>query len=334
MFNMDQEISCPECMEILESKWLLNPHYKQHHDQFNGICVECGEVMNWENLRSHMVSVHGSMKNYLNLNQNGALNSDQTTNMLENLKQKIKKEQKPKYESRTCEICLFKHDKPHYFTKHMSVHISRHEIDAPITCPICRMNFPTKHPFNTHFQETHGKDKGCCVVCLEIMDACDLKGHMTSAHNTWPKNMLCSECGKAFKGQHDLSLHFSVHHDRDKESCICDHCGKVFPHPRLLKIHTRVQHLSVRKTPSKCPYCDKTFNKYISWSKHIKIHSKTKPFKCGWCEYRSVSRFNVRLHMRKIHKPEASYKDLIKDGNFEFIDGRNKFNMDAYKISE
>ena len=65
----------------------------------------------------------------------------------------------------------------------------------------------------------------------------------------------------------------------------------------------------------------------------MKIHSKNKPFKCGWCDYRSVNRFNVRLHMRKRHREDATYADLVKEGGFDF--GVNeKLDMESFKVNE
>ena len=32
----------------------------------------------------------------------------------------------------------------------------------------------------------------------------------------------------------------------------------------------------------KCPFCEKILEKAMAWHKHIKIHSQTKPYRCGF----------------------------------------------------
>ena len=32
----------------------------------------------------------------------------------------------------------------------------------------------------------------------------------------------------------------------------------------------------------KCPFCEKILEKARAWHKHIKIHSQTKPYRCGF----------------------------------------------------
>lgn len=59
-----------------------------------------------------------------------------------------------------------------------------------------------------------------------------------------------------------------------------------------------------------------------------------KPYRCGFCEYRSVKRFNVLLHMRKRHRADATYDHLVKDGEFDWGVPDEHMRMDRYRVAE
>lgn len=167
-----------------------------------------------------------------------------------------------------------------------------------------------------------------------ICDAKALRKHLEYSHYINLKNKLCSHCGQAFRSRMDLEIHFAVAHDKNVQNVICDICGKVLPHPKLLGKHIQSMHVYNNKGKHKCPFCDKVFEKTISWHKHLKVHSRVKPYRCGFCDYRSIKRYNILLHMKKRHKEDATYEDLVKDGEFDYGVPMEDIEMEKYLVHE
>lgn len=234
----------------------------------------------------------------------------------------------------TCQVCLFKHDRGYIFDKHVETHEQRYNLNTPVTCPVCQVEFPTKYELNPHFQVEHNREQGCCVECLMVCDAKALRRHLEYSHYINLKNKLCSHCGKAFKSRQDLEIHIAVAHGKNVQNVICDICGKVLPHPKMLGKHIQSAHVYNNKGKHKCPFCDKVFDKTISWHKHLKVHSRVKPYRCGFCDYRSIKRYNILLHMRKRHKENATYDDLVKDGEFDYGVPMEDIEMEKYLVPE
>ena len=234
----------------------------------------------------------------------------------------------------TCRVCLFKHDRGYIFDKHIETHEQRYNLNSPVMCPICHTEFATKYELNPHFQEQHNPEQGCCVECQMICDAKALRRHLEYSHYINLKNKLCSHCGQAFRSRQDLEIHIAVAHDKNVQNVICDICGKVLKHPKMLGKHIQSVHVRNNKGRHKCPFCDKVFDKTISWHKHLKVHSRVKPYRCGFCDYRSIKRYNILLHMKKRHKEDATYEDLVKDGDFDYGVPMEDIEMEKYLVPD
>ena len=82
----------------------------------------------------------------------------------------------------------------------------------------------------------------------------------------------------------------------------------------------------------RCPFCDKIFDRAVGWHRHVKTHSRVKPYRCGFCEYRSVKRYNIMCHMKKLHKPDATYNDIVKDAEFDYGVPIEEININKFVI--
>ncbi len=100
-----------------------------------------------------------------------------------------------------------------------------------------------------------------------------------------PGPTLCQKCGACCKTPLKLQVHMAIQHDSSETECICHKCGRVFPHFTKLNRHIYHYH-NPNKPEYKCHSCDKTFNNAVAMYKHVKVHSKVKPFVCMICDYR------------------------------------------------
>ena len=70
-----------------------------------------------------------------------------------------------------------------------------------------------------------------------------------------------------------------------------------------------------------CVVCDKSFSKLWNARSHVRIHFDAKAFKCKRCDYSSVQKGNLLMHMkkgvckregkRKVKKEEKVIKALL-----------------------
>ena len=89
-----------------------------------------------------------------------------------------------------------------------------------------------------------------------------------------------------------------------------DSINKGFVKSNHLKRHEEI-HDPVKKY--ECTVCGKKFTGERHLVTHGKIHSKSYEAQCDICDKKFVQKFNMKLHMKKMH-PEIVYdsKDLRK----------------------
>ena len=215
---------------------------------------------------------------------------------------------------RICPICLMQHKRSTTLKQHMKLHKEKIDVEALVPCPVCAENVK-KVQLNDHFQQCHAdRGAGVCCECMKITgERITLKYHFVRYHKYDNNTVLCTECGRGFKFQHELKVHFAEHHDQGGSSTVvCDQCGKTFFHRKRLVAHIRSAHTKSQKF--ECNLCEKVFNQGYKLQKHIQIHSGAKPWRCRHCAYRSVRKDNVLLHCRKVHhlQDANSARDVVK----------------------
>ena len=77
----------------------------------------------------------------------------------------------------------------------------------------------------------------------------------------------------------------------------CDYCGRVFPYPSAMEKHIRSH---TKEKPYKCGICDKAFTQQYNLCQHLLTHPKTStktPFKCGFCDKAFNQKFSLSRHL-------------------------------------
>ena len=100
----------------------------------------------------------------------------------------------------------------------------------------------------------------------------------------------------------------NVHYEETKGTCVS--CGETY---KMLSKHLkRTQCGTGKQTEAniKCPEgCNKKFVTEYGMKKHIKfVHFKIKNIQCLSCDYKTYSKFNLKVHVSKMHGGEKIEK--------------------------
>ena len=144
-----------------------------------------------------------------------------------------------------------------------------------------------------------------CSECPAVVLNIDL--HMKECHTG--ELMTCTKCSYRSRRKADIELHYrKVHTDLDIETCHV--CGQRF---KGLKKHLQRTKCGTGKKAEAtipCPIgCSKMFTLQDSVYKHIEqVHQKNKKKICPFCEYKTYSKFNLNLHVTKMHEGKKMEK--------------------------
>ena len=171
----------------------------------------------------------------------------------------------------------------------LAAHKDNVHVHGNFGCNDCEMVFHKKRELNTHKASVH-KEKRPCEVCGKLYTIGSiLNSHMKHAHG--PEfggqtiQYKCKECPKVYTLKPSLRYHMAHEHPKElnpvPQSYQCPSCTSVFPTKERLRTH---------KTRS---------------------HS-TKIFSCEFCDYSSVRKDYIKIHLRKHTSDESYINEIMK----------------------
>lgn len=183
---------------------------------------------------------------------------------------------------------------------------------------MCHVKYLQRSSLKKHMKNVHSqppstdkpKQEHCCQHCGYVCSSLVLLNtHCVNAHNMTLSH-TCSYCDYKTKYRHLLKRHTDTHLEIKKY--LCDICGSLFHSSSTLKQHVVFLHSNERRF--ECKECNKTFKNKSCLSRHTRIHSNDRPYKCecGSC-YKQLCHLsrhlstahNKKLKARKIRKVDS-----------------------------
>lgn len=192
-----------------------------------------------------------------------------------------------------------------------------------IFCPDCQSEFSSLELMRQHSRFVHrvtggrtaykkrNYDYELCTYCGKQVRHDLMKSHIDLVHFA-EKNIICTDCGKAFLLPIYLKTHRQVHHSNGVRPFICDFCGKGSFTKRLLIIHIKRHHTV--KVEVRCNLCLKGFFTKQDLKRHLRrMHDpgeedeglranlKTNLFHCPFCSRTYQGMRMCQMHMKASH---------------------------------
>lgn len=203
------------------------------------------------------------------------------------LRKKIRKknmEEVKEVKDFSCSYCSFRTTARHQLIPHLAIRhhvdIDGNRIEQNIKCPHCPYTCWSPNQLKQHRIFKHSTVKYTCDQCPYVCVTRNrMEKHKEFAHSE-DRPIMCEECGRRFKEIRTYKKHQQVHKGITKVNC--DVCGKVVMASSL--------------------------------KRHMKLHlSDEKPHQCHLCSYATRARFNLRIHLRNVHKVSMDKHGNLSD---------------------
>ena len=186
----------------------------------------------------------------------------------------------------------------------------------------CSNKYSTSKSLRTHYKTKHGFSRCCnisfrtrkqlidhknmnqcikkmCPMCSKVLSGKGLMTHIREIHTG--EELKCEYCSYSTRRKLQIKRHVAIRHE-GTDSFMCGECGEKLGSKTSLTRHVILKHEDARPKTLFCNQCDKSFALKHGLSRHIdNVHLQKKDKLCLYCDYKTYSNFNLRLHASKMH---------------------------------
>lgn len=117
--------------------------------------------------------------------------------------------------------------------------------------------------------------------------------------NAVKSGVRCCICKATFSHFEQLASHSLDVHQLPEPRCMCPQCPRTFPKISSMNNHQRRKH---QNSLQGCPKCKKLYPAHYLWTRHMLVHTNTRPFSCDECDKKFKSKAELFIH-KKTHRP-------------------------------
>ena len=181
-------------------------------------------------------------------------------------------------------------------------------------CPILQLS--STEEVRMHRQEKHmnGKET-CCPYCdQKLKNFTLLKVHIDSVHpESGEKKFSCDECIIDFIFESSYKIHKSAKHATLKKY-VCDICEHESNRKERFENHMITKHNSDTATKLFCDICEFSALTKRKLYRHKLHHHSTRSHKqCPHCEYKTINRKDLHVHIDRKHQEQGGEKNYSCD---------------------